>query len=271
MREKADLDGQIPNPKTSSGPFLQGPWPPGFGPKLRGLSDIIEGKMARMPGSTPSSFFGYFGRSFGEMRRTVCGEASWLMTRLASLLLALVMSNCSAVAFDDLSGSWLIDYEFGDGNVSGPLASGSVATISEANSTICGKSTLGDRSDGFLIGLAEGSSFDVAITFRRGPTIFVRLAGGFYGDEMMGSFSAYSSDGGFWMGNFSAVRTGAGEGDANYLQDADLVPKPTVFIDPEAIWSEQQGKENRDAFEIYYSRDTVLMCRNKPMIWQWWL
>jgi hypothetical protein len=50
-----------------------------------------------------------------------------------------------------------------------------------------------------------------------------------------------------------------------------LVPKPTAFIDPEAIWSEQQGKERRDSFEINYSRDTVLMCRNKPMIWQWWL
>ncbi|MBN2251625.1 MAG: hypothetical protein JW724_06100 [Candidatus Altiarchaeota archaeon] len=56
---------------------------------------------------------------------------------------------------------------------------------------------------------------------------------------------------------------GPREGDTSYLQDADLTAKPTIFIDPEAIWSEQQGKENRDAFEIYYSRNTVLMCRKK--------
>ena len=68
-----------------------------------------------------------------------------------------------------------------------------------------------------------------------------------------------------------ATRAGPGEGDANYLQDADLAAKPTVFRDPEGIWSVQQGKESRSAFEIYYSRNTVLMCRNKPMIWQWWL
>jgi len=193
------------------------------------------------------------------------------MMKLASLLLTL-MSTCSAVASDDLSGSWQISYEFEDGNVSGPLAGGSVASISEAGSTLCGRSTLRDRGDGFLIGLSEGGDFDAAITFRQTPTIFVRLAGGFAGDEMVGDFSAYSSDGGFWWGNFSAMRAdSAGEVDANYLQDADLVPKPTVFIDPEAIWSEQQGKENRDTFEICYSRNTVLMCRNKPMIWQWWL
>jgi hypothetical protein len=193
------------------------------------------------------------------------------MVRWAGLLAALLMATCTAVAFDDLSGSWQISYEFLDGNASGPLSCGSVVTIYKANSTLHGRSTLSDRSDGFLMGLAEGSSFDAAITFRRSPTIFVRLAGGFAGDEMRGSFSAYSSDGDFWMGNFSAMRADPGEGDANYLQDAELAAKPTIFIDPEAIWSEQQGKENRDTFEIYYSRNTVLMCRNKPMIWQWWL
>ncbi len=195
------------------------------------------------------------------------------MTRPASLLVALLMSTYSAVAFDDPSGSWLISYEFLDGSSSGTLVGGSVTTIAKANSTLHGRSTLGDRSDGFLIGLAEGSSFDAVITFRQRPVIFVRLAGTFSSDEMLGSFSAYSSDGGFWWGNFSAIWADSGEGGANYVnaKDDDLTPKPTVFIDPEAIWSEQQGKENRDAFEIYYSRDTVLMCRNKPMIWQWWL
>jgi hypothetical protein len=144
--------------------------------------------------------------------------------------------------------------------------------LGQPGSTLCGRSTLRDRGDGFLIGLSEGGDFDAAITFRQTPTIFVRLAGGFVGDEMVGGFSAYSSDGGFWWGNFSAMRADpASEVDANYLQDADLVLKPTVFIDPEAIWSEQQGKEKRDTFEICYSRNTVLMCRNKPMIWQWWL
>lgn len=71
------------------------------------------------------------------------------------------------------------------------------------------------------------------------------------------------------MGNFLRRGPAPGRVHASYTEDADLALKPTVFIDPEAIWSEQQGKERRDAFEINYSRDTVLMCRNKPMIWQW--
>lgn len=193
------------------------------------------------------------------------------MTINAVFLAALLVFTCTAVASDDLSGRWLFSYEFGDKIVSGPLADGSVATVSEADSTLSGRSTLRGRGDGFLIGLSEGCNFDIAITFRKTPTIFVRLTGSFDGDEMDGSFSAYSSDGGFWTGGFSAVRTSREEGDENNLQDADLAPKPTVFIDPEAIWSEQQGKEDRDPFEIYYSKNTVLMCRNKPMIWLWWL
>lgn len=104
------------------------------------------------------------------------------------------MATCTAVASDDLSGSWLISYEFEDGNVSGPLAGGSVTSVSEANSTLHGRSTLCDRNDGFLMGISEGSSFDLAITFRQRPTIFVRLAGTFSSDEMRGSFSAYSFD-----------------------------------------------------------------------------
>lgn len=190
----------------------------------------------------------------------------------ASLLLMLMISACSAFASDDLSGSWRFSYEFDDEIVSGPLASGSVASISEADSTLSGRSTLRGRGDGFLIGLSEGSDFDIAITFRKTPTIFVRLTGSFDGDEMEGSFSAYTSDGRFWTGDFSAVRTSREEGDGkNYIQDPDLAPKPTVFIDPEAIWSEQQGKVDRDPFEISYSKNTILMCRTKPMIWQWWL
>ncbi|MDF0594002.1 hypothetical protein P0O24_10460 [Methanotrichaceae archaeon M04Ac] len=193
-----------------------------------------------------------------------------MKTRIC-LLIAFHISACYAVAVSDLSSTWLIGFELEGGNDVGPLAGGSVASISEAGSTLCGRSTLGGRNDGFLIGLAEGRSIDIAITFRRSPVIFVRLVGGFDAGEMRGRFSAYSSDGDFWMGNFSARRAGPGEGRASYAEDADLAPKPTVFIDPEAIWSEQQGKERRDAFDIYYSRDTVLMCRNKPMIWQWWL
>ncbi len=193
------------------------------------------------------------------------------MKTLIVLLIVFQISACYSVAVSDLSSTWLIGYELEGGNDGGPLAGGSVATFSNASSTFGGRSTLGGRNDGFLIGLAEGRSIDRAITFRHSPVIFVRLVGGFDADEIRGRFSAYSSDGDFWMGNFSATRAGPGEGHASYAEDADMALKPTVFIDPEAIWSEQQGKERRDAFEINYSRDAVLMCRNKPMIWQWWL
>ena len=193
------------------------------------------------------------------------------MKTLIGLMIVFQISACYAVAVSDLSSSWLIGYELEGGNDGGPLAGGSAASITESGSTLCGRSTLDGRNDGFLIGLAEERSIDVAITFRHNPVIFVRLAGSFDADEIRGRFSAYSSDGDFWMGTFSATRAGPGEGHASYAEDADVVPKPTVFIDPEAIWSEQQGKDRRDVFDIYYSRDTVLMCRNKPMIWQWWL
>lgn len=176
------------------------------------------------------------------------------MKTLMGLLIAFQISACYSVAVSDLSSTWLIGYESEGENDGGPLAGGGVASISEAGSTLDGRSTLGGRNDGFLIGLAEGGSVDMAITFRHNPVIFVRLVGDFDADEVRGRFSAYSSDGNSWMGNFSARLAGPGEG-----------------LDPEAIWSEQRGKERRYAFEINYSRDTVLMCRNKPMIWQWWL
>lgn len=176
------------------------------------------------------------------------------MKTLIGLLIAFQISACYAGEVGDLSSTWLIGYESEGENDGGPLAGGGVASISEAGSTLDGRSTLGGRNDGFLIGLAEGRSVDMAITFRHNPVIFVRPVGDFDADEVRGRFSAYSSDGNSWMGNFSARLAGPGEG-----------------LDPEAIWSEQRGKERRYAFEINYSRDTVLMCRNKPMIWQWWL
>jgi hypothetical protein len=57
-------------------------------------------------------------------------------------------------------------------------------------------------------------------------------------------------------------------------QDVTVVPEPTIFVDPEAFYYEQgkqTDKAKRDKFVIKYARNTVLMCRNKPMLWQWWL
>ncbi|MDD5735806.1 MAG: hypothetical protein PHQ39_10120, partial [Methanothrix soehngenii] len=53
--------------------------------------------------------------------------------------------------------------------------------------------------------------------------------------------------------------------------DEDLMPKPTLYLDPEANWSAQQDSGVRETFVIRYQRNTVLMCRKKPLIWDWWL
>jgi len=49
------------------------------------------------------------------------------------------------------------------------------------------------------------------------------------------------------------------------------MPKPTLYLDPEANWSAQQDSGVRETFVIRYQRNTILMCRNKPLIWDWWL
>jgi hypothetical protein len=110
------------------------------------------------------------------------------MKMLIGLLIVFQISTSCAVAVGDLSSTWLIGYELEGGNDGGPLARGSVASISEAGSTLCGRSTFGERNDGFLIGLAEGRCIDIAITFRRSPIIFVRLVGGFDSNELQGRF-----------------------------------------------------------------------------------
>ena len=187
------------------------------------------------------------------------------------LFVILLISTGITTASDDLSGRWKISYEVQGGDPGDQLADGSVASISKTESTLHGRLSLGNRSDGFLIGLFESGTFNAAATFCQKPTMFVILRGNHIGDNLRGSFTAYYKDGGFWMGDFTASRAGIGESYVNYTQDADLVPKPTIYLDPEAIWSAQLGKGKKDSFDINYSRNTVLMCRNKPMIWQWWL
>jgi hypothetical protein len=133
-----------------------------------------------------------------------------------------------------------------------------------------------------LIGSCEGSTVRAAITFRHNPAIFVQLTGSCTDGELRGSFTASSSEGGFWQGNFRAIHltTGAGEAinpDAGAdpvsftPTDDDLLPEPAEYLDPEGNWSAQQDGGARAVFVISYKRNTILMCRNKPLIWQWWL
>lgn len=196
---------------------------------------------------------------------------------LAALLAFLFVAI--AAASEDLSGRWKISYAVESGGPDEEFAEGSVISLSEKDSTLKGRVTLGSRGDGFLIGCRQGSDVQAAITFRSNPALFLRLSGGQSNDGLQGSFSA-SGGGGFWQGNFTATQmtTAAGEviGSevifANFTPlDEDLLPKPTLYLDPEANWSAQQDSGVREIFVIEYQRDTVLMCRKKPLIWDWWL
>ncbi|MFZ2472368.1 MAG: hypothetical protein WAW52_10560 [Methanothrix sp.] len=198
---------------------------------------------------------------------------------LAALLAFLFV--LSAAAYDDLSGRWKISYEVQSGGPDDRLAEGSVASLSEKDSTLQGRATLGNRGDGYVIGYCIESSFRAAITFRRNPAIFVRLTGERMGEGLRGSFTASSGEG-FWRGNFTATQTTTGAGEvidpeagANLVSfappDVDLLPEPTIYLDPEANWSAQHEGGAKKIFVIRYQRNTILMCRNVPMIWQWWL
>ena len=202
-----------------------------------------------------------------------------LATRLY-LFAALLMAASTAVASDDPSGLWNISYEVQWGNPGDLLAKSSVASIYEKGSTLRGESSLGNRSDGSLIGLSNGSGFDATITFRQKPSVFMRLKGDCTDKNLQGSFTASSSNGRFWKGRFTASQAGSGEiwaqeDEINPLEymtkDVAVAPAPTLFIEPEAFFYEQTGKAERRAFAINYSRNTILMCRNVPMLWQWWL
>ena len=136
---------------------------------------------------------------------------------LATLLLFLFVAT--STASDDLSGRWKISYIVQSGSPDDGLAEGSVARWSEKDSTLQGRATLGNRGDGYLIGYCMESSFRAAITFRHNPTMFVRLTGSRTDGELLGSFTASSSEGGFWKGNFRAIQLTTGAGESS-------IPKP---------------------------------------------
>jgi len=198
---------------------------------------------------------------------------------LAALLAFLFV--VSAAASDDLSGRWKISYIVQSGSPDDGLAEGSVASLSEKDYTLQGRATLGSRGDGYLIGCCEGSAVRAAITFRHSPSLFVRLTGSLDGNKLHGNFTASCSDGSFWQGIFYADRLTTSGGDViNPLAadpvsftptDTDLLPDLTEYIDPEANWSAQHESGVKEIFVIRYQRNTILMCRNVPMIWQWWL
>jgi hypothetical protein len=80
----------------------------------------------------------------------------------------------------------------------------------------------------------------------------------------------------FWIVQFTATQataTGFQKVDPlDYMtRNVVVVPEPTVFLDPEAFYYDQADKAQREKFAIKYARNTILMCRNKPMLWQWWL
>jgi hypothetical protein len=199
---------------------------------------------------------------------------------LASFLAILFV--VTAAASDDLSGRWKISYVVQSGSPDDGLAKGSVVSLIEKDSTLQGRATLGSRGDGYLIGYCEGSAVRAAITFRHNPAMFIQLTGFRTNGELRGSFTASSSEGGFWQGNFRAIQLTNGAGDvinpdagADPVSftptDDDLLPEPTEYLDPEGNWSAQQESGAKETFVIRYQKNTILMVRNVPMIWQWWL
>jgi len=151
------------------------------------------------------------------------------------LLAALIISICVSIASDDLSGRWNIKYE---GQTDDQLAGNGVVYIYNEGSTIHGDSTLGLRGDGKLIGIAKGNAFNATITFRKRPTMFIKLNGCQVGDKLQGGYTATSSDGRFYRGRFTASQW---EEYADYEEiDVDpiapndpLAYKPTIFFDPD--------------------------------------
>lgn len=197
---------------------------------------------------------------------------------LAAVLIFLAGEGVQAS--EDLSGRWTVRYDVLSGSPGDLLAEGSVIELSENNGTLQGRATLGLRGDGYLIGCFEDGAVRAAITFRQSPTQFVRLSGDYIEGELHGNFTLSGKEG-FWQGKFTAVRmtTAYGESLSPQAEDSEiftptdpkLLPKPTLYIDPESNWSAQQETGVKKIFVISYEKNTILMCRNKPMIWQWWL
>jgi hypothetical protein len=201
----------------------------------------------------------------------------WLLAVLAASLLATSVADC-----EDLSGRWRIDYFVENGSPPGGLAEVGVASLSENDGTLGGRATLGSRGDGYLIGCRKGSTIRLAITFRHHPTFFVWLVGSLSEGELQGSFGASFSQGGFWQGGWRAIQLTTASGDVINADaggepvsftptDEDMRPKPIRYLDPEANWSVQQETGIRETFVISNDKDTLLICRNKAFIWEWWL
>ncbi len=200
------------------------------------------------------------------------------------MLLSIADSTVSTAAPDGPTGLWRISYQPQWGSAGDMLTCGSVMTVSKGGPNLMGEASLGNRKDGSLIGTSRGNAFDAAITFRQKPSIFIRLKGEYEEDMLQGSFSTTASDGSFYRGHFvgrrpsaenSLADTAASENALDsatpMAKDIMLQPQPTRFIDPEAVFYNQTGKAKMEMFIIACERNTILMCRNVPMIWQWWL
>ena len=208
---------------------------------------------------------------------------AFALLKLMLLPISITVASASASAIcGDLSGRWTVSYETDIVGLQDRLAGGSTLILSAVDSSLQGRASLGNRSDGNLIGCCSDGAFRVAITFRHDPTLFIRLNGRSDDRDIIGSYAATFSDGGFSQGSFRAVRLTTGKGDvvnpsswtgqAGFpSQDQDLQAEPTHYLDPESNWSLQQEGGAREIFVITYKRNTILMCRNKPLIWQWWL
>lgn len=189
------------------------------------------------------------------------------------LLTAVLISNGIGVAISDLSGRWDLLYE---GEIDRLACDGMVNIVKEG-STIHGDSILGSRGDGKLIGVTKGSAFSATITFRKKPAMFIKLDGCKMDDKLQGSYTAASSDGGFYRGKFTAARWDESgvekEVDIDPIAPDDpLACQPTIFFDPDLYWHNYQfGRAKMDTYVINYSKNTILMVENKPFLWQWWL
>lgn len=190
------------------------------------------------------------------------------------LSVALLISISVSSAVNDISGRWDIKYE---GLIDDQLVNNGTIFLSLVGSTLHGDSTLGLRGDGKIIGCTQGKTFNAAITFRKKPAMFIKLDGSQIGDKLQGSFTASSSYGEFYRGRFTASRWEESEHDSAVVIDPippedPLAFKQTIYFDPELYWHNyQSGSGKMDTYAINYSRNTILMVRNVPFIWQWWL
>lgn len=188
------------------------------------------------------------------------------------LLIILLISVDFSIAVNDPSGRWSISYQGQNDQIS----TDGMINIAKAGSTLYGDSTLGQRGDGKLIGLAKGSAFNATITFRKKPAMFVKLDGCQVGDKLQGRYTATSSDGIFYRGKFTAARWGESANEEVVIDpiapDDPLAYQTTIFFDPDLYWHNYQfGRAKMDTYVINYSRNTILMVANKPFLWQWWL